>query len=403
MTTSVPDAAWLPSTRPAGCPYNPPESLAAQRAEEPLSRIQYAGGHTGWMVTSHALARAVFADPRFSVRSEYLRNPIEGGIVVENPPPAPRGFLTNTDPPEHSRYRRQLMGQFTVQRMKKLTGRVEEIVATALDELERQGPPADLVNMFARYVPSLMIGELLGVSPADRDRFYELVEKFAQLRRDNAPLEEQAEAFMAGRGFVAEVVLTKRADPTDDLFSDLVTDTDFTDEEVVNVAIMLLGAGVDSVASTISLGTMALLNNPEQLDALRRDPALAERAVEELLRYTTAFPISIRAALEDVELDGRLIRKGENVTVYSAAANRDPAKFADPDELNLARTDRGHVAFGHGVHQCLAQQLARVELKVAFPALVTRFPHLRLELPADEVPVRNEVAFYGLHSLPVSW
>jgi cytochrome P450 len=287
--------------------------------------------------------------------------------------------------------------------MRKLTDGVEEITARCVAEMRKQGSPVDLVKTFARPIPGLVIGELLGVSEADRGKFYAAVDRLHRMRQEDASEEDLTAAFLDGREFVGRIVLSKRADPSDDLFSDLATGTDFTDEEIINVAIMLLGAGLDSVAATISLGALALLNNPAQLAELRDNPEVTERAVEEILRYTTIFPIYMRAALEDIELDGHLIEEGDAITIAATAANRDPAKFPDPDTFDLTRTGRGHVAFGHGVHQCLAQQLARVELQVAFPALLRAFPTLHLAAPADQVPVRNEVAFYGLHELPVAW
>lgn len=403
MTETLQDADWIPTDRPVGCPYNPPMGMAKLREEEPLSRLRYAGGHEGWIVTSHSLARAVLADPRFSSRFELLRNPVKGAQVLDNPPPMAPGYMVNADPPHHTRYRRQLMGQFTVRRMRLLTERVEQVVADRLDALEKQGPPTDLVPDFCRPIPAMMIGEILGVSPEDRDLFYMYVNRLHELRMAEAPTDEVTAAYIEGHSFVSQVVLSKREHPTDDVFSDLLVKSDFTDEEVVNVAIMLLGAGLDSIASTLALGTMALLQNPEQAETLRREPEITERAVEELLRYSTVLPVLTRAALEDVEIDGHLIHKGETVTLATGAANRDPDKFQDPDMLDITRTERGHVAFGHGVHQCVAQQLARVELTVAFPALFRRFPTLRLAVEPNQVPLRDETAFYGLHALPVEW
>ncbi|MCZ1013277.1 cytochrome P450 [Streptomyces noursei] len=159
MSASASEAPWLPTERPTVCPYHPPEELARIREEEPLSRIRYAGDHLGWLVTSHSLAREVLADTRFSSRSELLRSPVPGVPVPDNPPSAPPGFMINFDPPEHTRYRRKLVGEFTVRRMRQLTERIEEITAECLDAMERQGSPVDLVRMFARPIPGLVISE----------------------------------------------------------------------------------------------------------------------------------------------------------------------------------------------------------------------------------------------------
>ncbi len=214
--------------------------------------------------------------------------------------------------------------------------------------------------------------------------------------------EQRLACYTAVHGYLGELVQAKRAEPTDDLLSGLTT-TALTDEELTNIGFMLLGAGLDTTANMISLGMFALLRNPEQLAALRADPGIADHAVEELLRYLPIIPFTMRAALEDVELDGQLVRAGETVTISLPAANRDPSKYTDPDTLDLFRSTSGHLGFGHGVHQCLGQQLARVEVQVALPALINRFPTLRLAVPADEVPLRTDMAIYGVHRLPVTW
>jgi len=403
MTELLPEAVWLPSKRPTGCPYNPPEELTETREKHPVSRIHYSSGVDGWLVTSHALGRAVLADPRFSSRNNHHCAPIEGAPSVENPPPAPPGFVSLMDPPDHTRYRRQLTGQFTVRRMRQLTERIQEITNECLDEMERQGPPVDLVSMFTRRIPGVVIAELLGVSYDDREKFTGLVDHMHALGREKASIEDQTAAFIAVRDFMRELMLAKRENPTDDLFSGVAT-SDFTEEEIVNLGLTLLGAGLDTVAGTLALGSFALLRNPEQYALLRgAESEVAERAVEELLRYTAVLPLLVRVALEDVELDGHQIKAGEMITISTAAANRDSAKFEAPEGLDLTRSTRGQLSFGHGIHQCVAQQLARVELQVAFPALATRFPGLRLAVEPEDVPVRDEIAFYGLWKLPVTW
>ncbi|MET9971029.1 cytochrome P450, partial [Streptomyces sp. NPDC006356] len=336
------------------------------------------GEHVGWLVTSHSLARAILADSRISSRSEFLRTPVKGAPYVENPPPAPAGIITLMDPPDHTRYRRLLTGEFTVRRMRQLTEQVEEITAECLDAMEKQGSSADLVEAFARRIPGMVISLLLGVSAEERGQFYDMVDRMHQLTRQQGSVEDQTAAYLAIRGFMDDLLQAKRENPTDDLFSGLAS-SDLPDDEVTNLAITLMGAGLDTIASTIAVGTFALLRNPEQFAALRdADQEGVERAVEELLRYTAVLPILTRSALEDIEIDGQLIKAGDPITISTAAANRDPDRFASPDDLDLSRSARGHVSFGHGVHQCVAQQLARVELQVALPALIKRFPTLRL-------------------------
>ena len=388
----------LPIDRPAGCPFDPPGELARLREQDPLRPMRYPDGHIGWLATGHSAVRALAADPRFSSRYELLHYPFPGAGVSELPP-APVGDLTGIDPPEHTRYRRLLAGRFTVRRMRELTARVEEITTDHLDAMERHGGPVDLVQAYAHPVPALMICELLGVPDADRAAFQALAAAVSGLEVTE---EEQFAACTALQDTMRELVAAKRARPTDDLLSDLTT-SDLSDAELAGIGGFLLAAGLDTTANMIGLGTFALLSHPAQADALRADPALAETAVEELLRYLSIAHTGVRAALEDVELEGRLIKAGDSVTVSVQAANRDPAKFADPDTLDLRRKATGHLAFGHGIHQCLGQQLARVELRVALPALFTRFPALRLAVPPQDVPLRTGMNIHGVHRLPVAW
>ncbi|MFF3343050.1 cytochrome P450 [Streptomyces flavidovirens] len=397
-TTTADELPTLPTDRRTGCPFDPPAELTAL-SDKPLRRMRYADGHIGWLVTGHATARAILADPRFSSRYELLHLPVPVEGVSGELPPAPVGDITGLDAPEHTRYRRLLTGKFTVRRMRQLSERVEQLTAECLDAMEQAGPTVDLVEAFAQPVPALMICELLGVPYADRERFQSQV---ATIFDQTADAEAKGEAYTALLQYLGELVLAKRAEPTDDLLSDLTT-SDLTDEELAGIGGLLLAAGLDTTANMLGLGTFALLSNPDQLDALRADPALAEQTVEELLRYLSVADPLPRSALEDVEVEGQLIRAGETVTISVQATNRDPHKFPDPDRLDIHRRATGHLAFGHGAHQCLGQQLARVEMTVAFPALFARFPTLRLAVPPQEVPLRDRSNIYGVISLPVTW
>ncbi|MEU9980619.1 cytochrome P450 [Streptomyces sp. NPDC050856] len=395
----APEPVTLPTERAPGCPFDPAAGLAELREERPLTRMRYPDGHLGWLATGHSTVRAILADPRFSSRYELLHYPVPGGPGGELPP-APVGDMTGMDAPEHTRYRRLLMGKFTVRRMRLLTERVEEITAEHLDAMERQGPGVDLVRAFARPVPALMICELLGVPYTDREDFHHHATTL--MTRDATP-EERYAAMNKLEGYMRGLIEAKRATPTDDLLGDLARDADLTDEELAGLGGFLLAAGLDTTASMLAHGTFALLSHPAQAAALRAEPKLAGQAVEELMRYLTIAHTSVRSALEDVELEGRLIRAGESVTLSLDAANRDPERYPDPDTLDLRRGASGHLGFGHGVHQCLGQQLARVEMTVAFPALLTRFPTLRLAVAPEQVPLRTDMNIYGVHRLPVTW
>ncbi|MGW6632883.1 cytochrome P450 [Streptomyces anulatus] len=438
----------LPTDRHTGCPFDPPAALTAL-SDRPVRRLRYADGHVGRLVTGHAAARAVLADPRFSSRYELLHLPMPMEGAPGELPPAPVGDILGLDAPEHTRYRRLLAGRFTVRRMRQLAGRIERFTADCLDAMEQAGTTADLVEAFARPVPTLVICELLGVPYADRERFLGLVEVLFDQAADAGTRDE---AYAGLLRYVGELVLAKRAEPTDDLLSDLASPgpapgpgsgdlaspgpapgpgsgdlaspgpapgpgsgdlaapgpaapaaSGLSDEELAGIGGLLLAAGLDTTANMLGLGVFALLADPGQLEALRADPDLAGPASEELLRYLSVADPLLRSALEDVEVEGELIRAGETVTVSVQAANRDPSRFPDPDRLDIRRRATGHLSFGHGPHQCLGQQLARVEMTVALPALFARFPALRLAVPPGEVPLRERSSIYGVVSLPVAW
>ncbi|MDP9866936.1 cytochrome P450 [Streptosporangium brasiliense] len=400
MTESLHTLTAMPTARQSGCPFDPPKELIEAREHGPISRFPFPSGHQGWLVTGYDLVRSVLADQRFSSRKELmLHHPLVdyGDIEV---PPAPPGEFLLMDEPQHSRYRKPLVGKFTVRRMRLLTERVEQITADHLDAMDKAGPTADLVTAFAKPIPSIVICELLGVPYEDRGRFQENIDTFLGGEVSD---EELIAAYLATQEYLAELVAAKRANPTDDVLSDLL-DSDLTDEELKGIALILLAAGFDTTANMLALGTFALLRNPDQLAALRTDPALTDQAVEELLRYLSVAKQFHRVALEDVELGGHTIEAGTTVILSLNTANRDPERFPDPHTLDLRRQNGGHLAFSHGIHQCLGQQLARVELRVALPALINRFPTLRLAVPAEEVSLRPETAdIYGVKSLPVTW
>ncbi|MBT2225201.1 cytochrome P450 [Nonomuraea sp. NEAU-A123] len=390
----------MPTARKPGCPFDPPAELIDAREHSPISRFPFPDGHQGWLVTGYDLVRSVLADSRFSSRKELMRHhpSIDYGDIEV--PPAPPGEFLLMDEPQHGRYRKPLVGKFTVRRMRLLTERVEQVTAEHLDAMEKAGPSADLVTAFAKPIPAVIICELLGVPYEERGSFQENIDKFLGGEVSD---EELIAAYIATQTYLAELVAAKRANPTDDVLSDLL-DSDLTDEELKGIALILLSAGFDTTANMLALGTFALLQNPEQLAALRADPALTDNAVEELMRYLSIAKTFMRTALEDIELGGHTIKAGTTVILSLNTANRDPERFTNPHALDLRRQDGGHLAFSHGIHQCLGQQLARVEMRVAFTALINRFPTLRLAVPAEEVALRPETAdIYGVKSLPVTW
>jgi cytochrome P450 len=398
MTHAMSSPVTLPLERQN--PFDPPRDLREWREEGPIRPMLYADGHVGWLVTGYAAARSVLADPRFSTEPGLLHPPVGRRITQQVLADVP-GFFLSEDPPEHTRFRRQLTGQFTVRHMQRLQPRIEKITSDRLDAMEHAGPPADLVRAFALPVPSLVICELLGVPYTGHRRFQAQSE--IMLNLDSTP-EQVREAMDDLMDYMRELVVHKRAEPGDDLISTMVATRQLTRDEITGVAMLLLVAGHETTANMLALGTFTLLQNPAQLTALREDPSLAGTAVEELLRYLTIVHLGpVRAAREDVEIEGHMIKAGESVTLSLAAANRDPGQFEAADTLDITRPATGHLAFGHGIHQCLGQQLARIEMRVGYPALLRRFPGLRLAVPAEQVATRSNMAIYGVHRLPVAW
>ncbi|MEO3802887.1 cytochrome P450 [Nonomuraea sp. B1E8] len=378
----------LPIERHPDRPFDPPAGLRGLPA---MSRLEFADGHLGWLATTTVAARAVLGDPRFSARQEIKHVVMHSSRPGEPGQEAPPGFFGSMDPPEHTRYRRLLTGQFTVRRMRLLEPRVEQIAAGLLDAMAAAGPPADLVTAYALPIPSTVICELLGVPYADHEFFQERSSQLVIPGGDPAAIGDLT-------AYLREQVRRKRQAPGDDLISGLIAE--LTDEELANVALLLLVAGHETTANMLTLGVFALLEHGAPLDEVSDD------AVEELLRWLSILHLGapLRTALEDVEVAGELVRKGETVAVSLPVVNRDPSVHDDPETL---RFDRGassrHLAFGHGVHQCLGQQLARIELRIGYRALFERFPGLRLAVPASAVPLKPDATVYGVTSLPVTW
>ncbi|MEU0877088.1 cytochrome P450 [Lentzea sp. NPDC005914] len=391
-------------TKRGECPFDPAGGLTELSGQGRIHRIDH-NGESVWLVTGHDEARAVLSDPRMS--SDRINSPRARRLISPElhakmfPPERQAGSFIFMDAPEHTRYRRLLTGQFTVRRMRDLTPRIHEIVTAQLDAMIEKGPPADLVRDFALPVPSLVICELLGVDYGDREEFQQRTAKLLSLK---TTIDEQIEVGTALRMFMLGLVRDKQRDPGDDLLSGLVRDTDLNELELAGIANLLLIAGHETTANMLALGTFALLEHPEEFTKLREHPELTENAVEELLRYLSIISMGVsRHAKADVEIGGTTIREGETVVVSVPAVNRDESQYSEPHELRVDRPRGHHVAFGHGIHQCLGQQLARVEMTVAFAELLRRLPTLKLAVPADEVPLRTDMSIYGVHSLPVTW
>jgi cytochrome P450 len=359
----------------------------------------YPDGHVGWLATSHEVARKILGDLRFSHSSEICHFPTTHcGELIPNFPKIP-GMFIYMDPPDHGRYRRLLTGEFTARRMSQLTSRVEAVAAEQIDIMLECGAPADLKTSFAVPLVLRVLSELVGLPYDERERYAHAP---AAMHDPDADKKEVMAAYEQASSFF--VIERKRKRPGDDILSHLIADGQLTTEELGNIVALLLFAGYETTESVLTVGMFALLHHTDQLAAVRADLSKLDTVIEELLRYLTVNQYEIyRTALEDIELDGEMVKKGDTVTVSLPAANRDPARFEYPDKLNVGRDTTGHVAFGYGAHQCLGQNLARVELRAGLSALLRAFPGLRLAVATDEVPLRLTGSIFAVRSLPVSW
>ncbi|MFC3996011.1 cytochrome P450 [Nocardiopsis sediminis] len=390
----------FPMERAARCPFDPPPALRTRQEEGPLSRVRLWDGSTPWVVTRYAEQRALLADPRVSAditRPGYPSSaPVTSGKI---------GFILMDDP-EHARMRRMVTAPFTIKRVEAMRPAVQKIVDDLIDAMLAGPAPVDLMQAFALPVPSLVICELLGVPYADHDFFQENSKLL--ISREVAP-EERGAAHGRLTAYLDDLMGEKLAAPGDDLLSGLagrVTAGELAREDAAAMGVLLLLAGHETTANMIALGTLALLEHPGQLTALREsdDPKLVAGAVEELLRYLNITHNGRRrVALEDIEIAGRTIRAGEGLIMANDIGNRDPEVFDDPDRLDIHRDARRHVAFGFGVHQCLGQPLARMELQVVYGTLYRRIPTLRLAADLEELPFKHDGSVYGVHELPVAW
>lgn len=389
----------IPAARSPRCPLTPPAEFADWRDNPGLQRARWQGKQV-WMISRHEDIRAALVDPRLSA------NTMAYATAVSDQTESPAQVFARLDDPEHHRLRRMMAGQFTFRRAEALRPQFQAIADRYLDEMIAAGPPADLVRSFALPVPSMVICHLLGVPYEDHDFFQEQ----SGAGQDATDPERQAAAQLALFGYMFELVERKEREPGDDLMSRLVTDHVLTGELTRETAAMngvvLLAAGHETTASMISLGTLALLQHPEQSVRLREsgDPAVAAAIVEELLRYLTIVHSMIdRVAVEDLTIGGQLVRAGETVLMNLPAGNFDPEFLERPGDFDPGRSVRGHLSFGYGVHQCLGQHLARTELQVALPTLFRRLPDLALAAPADTLNFLNNKEIYGLQELPVTW
>ncbi|WLW50794.1 cytochrome P450 [Streptomyces sp. YU58] len=392
----------FPMPREARCPFDPPPALKDLQEKTPLTKVRLWDGSEPWLVTRYADQRAVLGDLRVSA------DPDSPGYPTKASPEGGEGKLSfiMMDDPEHARLRRMVTAPFAVKKVEALRSAVQRIVDDLIDGMLSRPGPVDLVEEFALPIPSLVICELLGVPYDDHAMFQENTKTMV---RTTAPPEERGVATRETAGYLAGQIAQRLAEPKDDLLSSIagrVTAGEIDHQQATEMALLLLIAGHETTANMIALGTLALLQNPDQLALLRAsdDPKFVAGAVEELLRYLHITHLGRRRAVtEDIEVAGQVVMAGDGVIMANEIANRDPEVFPDPDRLDLTRDARRHVAFGFGVHQCLGQPLARMELQVVYGTLYRRIPTLKLACALEDVKFKNDAFIYGVHELPVSW
>jgi cytochrome P450 len=394
----------FPMPRAAGCPFDPPPAARALHTESPVTRVRLWDGSAPWLVTRHADQRALLADPRVSSENTLPGFPHMSAGFRENA--ARRRSFVTMDDPEHARIRRMITGPFATKRVEAMRPDIQKITDDLIDTMLAGPAPVDLVRALALPLPSLVICRLLGVPYEDHDFFQR---NSSLLIHPQASPEEVAGANEALRGLLDGLVAAKLADPADDMLSELaarVRAGELTQRDAADMGVTLLVAGHETTANMIALGTVALLENPDQLAVLREtdDPKAVARAVEELLRYLTIVHKGRpRVALEDIEIGGETIRAGDGIIVYPGTGNWDAEVFPEPERLDIGRDARRHIAFGFGVHQCLGQPLARVELQVVYGTLYRRIPTLRLATGVGQLPFKEDGLVYGVYELPVTW
>jgi cytochrome P450 len=398
-------APSLPPLHMRRTDFDPIPELGEIRETTGVRTVVNAFGMEVLLITRHDDVKAVLADhERFSnERPPGFVLPGAPVVTAEEQRRAQSGNLLGLDPPRHTRLRRMLTGEFTARRMKRLEARIVEIVDAHLDAMEKQGAPTDLVADFALPIPSLVICELLGVPYDDRSDFQHRTTRQLDL---SLPIAERLDMQRQGRDYMQTLVTQTRRAPGEDMLGMLVREhgDELTDDELVGVANLLLLAGHETTSNMLGLGTLALLRHPDQLALVRDDPDAVGPAVEELMRWLSIVHTGIpRITTTEVEIAGVTIPKHQLVFVSLPSANRDPGQIENPETLDVRRGAMGHLAFGHGVHHCLGAPLARMEMRIAFPALLRRFPTLHLAEPFDEVAFRSFHFIYGLQSLKVGW
>ncbi|MBB3733683.1 cytochrome P450 family protein [Nonomuraea dietziae] len=373
---------------------------AGLRAEGPVHAIDFPPGASAFVVVDYEHARPALNDPRLSKNLASGPEWFREAISQQNPVLGDNMLMS--DPPDHTRLRRVVSKAFTPRRIERLRPRVQAITDELIDAFE--GDTVELIDAFAFPLPIIVICELLGVPDRDRADFRRWSGALVTPAVNEELARSRDEASDALRAYFTRLIAERRAAPTDDLVSVLVTSDELSEREVLSTLALLLIAGHETTVNLIGNGMLALLRNPDQLDLLRAKPELLPNAIEEFLRYDAPVErATFRIALEDMEIAGTPIPKGSFVHISIGAAGRDPKAFDRAESLDVAREDNRHVGFGHGLHFCLGAPLARMEGQIAFGSLLARLGDIRLACPEEQLSWRFSGSILrSLAALPIA-
>ena len=380
---------------------------ARMRAEAPVHQLTLPDNREAWLVVRYAEVAAVLKDERF------IKDRFKTPELTAKQPWMPKSFLPLThnmldqDPPDHTRLRSLVHKVFTPRLVEEMRRRVQSLTDEFLEAAKPTGK-MDLIRDYALPLPSTIIAEMLGVPAEDRHRFHRWTNSMVIADTSKLSLLRALPAVLALLRYVRKIVKKRRSEPRDDLASALVRAEEagdqLSEDELVAMIVLLLIAGHETTVNLIGNGTLALLEHPEQMDQLRKNPAMIQSAVEEMLRYNGPLAMATeRFASEDVSVSGVAIPRNALVFAVLGSANRDEQQFPNPDNLDLARADNKHVAFGLGIHYCLGAPLARLEGQIAINTLLQRAPALRLAVPREKLRWRRGYVLRGLNSLPVAF
>jgi len=402
--TDVAWGAWDTATQ-----SDPYPLFAEMRSKCPVHEVRLADGHEAWLVIGHAAARQALRDTRFS--KDFVAALDEDPDVVDAglPGPAFARHMLAVDGEDHARLRQLVARAFVPSRIAALEPAIVRIVDELLDGLAAAGPGSvvDLVEGFAHPLPFRVIGELFGIPFEDQQALFRWFRTLFQ-PWSGSPSPEAVDASDSIVAYLQHLVATHRQTPSDDLVGVLVTASDdderLDEQELLSSLFQLIVAGTDTTTSLIGNTIVALLDHPDQLQLLSQEPHRMPAAIEELIRFSAPVPhATFRVATVPVELDGIEVPAGKQVLVCLGGANHDPDAFADPETLDISRPPKSHLGFGHGPHFCLGAPLARLEARVAFTAMLERFPNLRLAVPRDDLRWSHGdgLVLRGLAELPV--